>query len=117
MKALHRRCAGLDGHQKEIVACRRIASGGRARSELGRFATTTQGDLALSAVAGQGDARGDGGDRGRVFLPAIEGRAGDADRLRPSSAVRPFAIARRQRATTACLLSASIFGVFRREKT
>ena len=49
METLHRRCAGLDVHQKEIVACRRIASGRKARSELARFATTTQGLLALSA--------------------------------------------------------------------
>lgn len=49
METLHRRCAGLDVHQKEIVACRRIASGRKVRSELGRFATTTQGLLALSA--------------------------------------------------------------------
>ena len=49
METLHRRCAGLDVHQKEIVACRRIASGGKVRSELGRFSTTTQGLLALSA--------------------------------------------------------------------
>ena len=49
METLHRRCAGLDVHQKEIVACRRIVSGRKVRSELARFATTTQGLLALSA--------------------------------------------------------------------
>src|SRR5208283_3227888 len=49
METLHRRCAGLDVHQKEIVACRRMVSGRKVRSELGRFATTTQGLLALSA--------------------------------------------------------------------
>ena len=49
METLHRRCAGLDVHQKEIVACRRIVSGRKVRSELGRFSTTTQGLLALSA--------------------------------------------------------------------
>jgi transposase len=49
METLHRRCAGLDVHQREIVACRRIVSGRKVRSELGRFATTTQGLLALSA--------------------------------------------------------------------
>ena len=49
METLHRRCAGLDLHQKEIVACRRIVSGRKVRSELARFATTTQGLLALSA--------------------------------------------------------------------
>ena len=49
METLHRRCAGLDVHQKEIVACRRIVAGRKVRSELARFATTTQGLLALSA--------------------------------------------------------------------
>ena len=49
METLHRRCAGLDVHQKEIVACRRIASGRKARSELARFAATTPGLLSLSA--------------------------------------------------------------------
>jgi transposase len=49
METLHRRCAGLDVHQKEVVACRRIVSGRKVRSELERFATTTQGLLALSA--------------------------------------------------------------------
>jgi transposase len=39
----------LDVHQKEIVACRRIVPGRKVRSEFGRFATTTQGLLALSA--------------------------------------------------------------------
>jgi hypothetical protein len=27
MKTLYRRCAGLDVHQKEIVACRRVVRG------------------------------------------------------------------------------------------
>ena len=49
MEILHRRCAGLDLHQKEIVACRRIASGRKVESELARFPTTTPGLLALSA--------------------------------------------------------------------
>ncbi len=49
METLYRRCAGLDVHQKEVVACRRIVSGRKVKSELGRFATTTQGLLALSA--------------------------------------------------------------------
>lgn len=48
MKVMHRRCAGLDVHQKEIVACRRIARGKRVDHEVGRFATTTQGLLALA---------------------------------------------------------------------
>ena len=53
METLHRRCAGLDVHQKEIVACRRIVSGRKVRSELARFPTTTQGLLALSAWLAQ----------------------------------------------------------------
>lgn len=48
MKRMHRRCAGFDVHQKEIVACRRIVSGKKARSELERFATTMPGLVALS---------------------------------------------------------------------
>ena len=32
METLHRRCAGLDVHQKEIVACRRVVSGRKAGS-------------------------------------------------------------------------------------
>ncbi|MCW2318831.1 transposase [Rhodoblastus acidophilus] len=49
METLHRRCAGLDVHQKEIVACRRLVSGRKSGSELGRFPTTTPRLLALSA--------------------------------------------------------------------
>jgi hypothetical protein len=48
METLHRRCAGLDVHQKEIVACRRLVSGQKARSELARFPTTTRGLVDLS---------------------------------------------------------------------
>ena len=48
MKALHRRCAGLDVHQKEIVACRRIGAGRKVDVEVRRFATTTQGLLDLA---------------------------------------------------------------------
>ena len=49
MKTLHRRCAGLDVHSAEIVACVRIALRGKASHEVRRFATTTAGLLALSA--------------------------------------------------------------------
>ena len=48
MKYMYRRCAGLDVHQKEIVACRRMIRGKRVDQEVGRFATTTAGLLALS---------------------------------------------------------------------
>ena len=48
MKAMHRRCAGLDVHQKEIVACRRLAVGRKVQSEVRRFATAAQGLLDLA---------------------------------------------------------------------
>lgn len=48
MKSMYRRCAGLDVHQKEIVACRRIVRGKRVDQEVGRFPTTTQGLMALA---------------------------------------------------------------------
>jgi transposase len=48
MKTMHRRCAGLDVHQKEIVACRRIVVGRQVQSEVHRFAATTQGLCALA---------------------------------------------------------------------
>ena len=47
IKSMHRRCAGLDVHQKEIVACRRIA-GRKVQSEVRRFPATTAGLLELS---------------------------------------------------------------------
>ena len=48
MKAMYRRCTGLDVHQKEIVACRRIGAGRKVDVEVRRFAATTQGLLALA---------------------------------------------------------------------
>lgn len=48
MKSMYRRCAGLDVHQKEIVACRRIMRGKRVDQEVGRFPTTTAGLLGLA---------------------------------------------------------------------
>jgi hypothetical protein len=61
MDTLHRRCAGLDVHQKEIVACRRIVSGRRVRSELERAAVSLNRggfpiSLALVEPAGGADA-------------------------------------------------------------
>jgi transposase len=49
METLHRRCAGLDVHQKEIVACVRIVSGRKVKREVARFASTTPGLLELAA--------------------------------------------------------------------
>lgn len=48
IKTMHRRCAGLDVHQKEVVACRRIARGKRAEQEVRRFPTTTAGLMDLA---------------------------------------------------------------------
>ena len=48
MKTLHRRCAGLDVHKKEVVACLRLVVRGKATYEVRRFATTTRGLLELS---------------------------------------------------------------------
>ena len=48
VRTMHRRCAGLDVHQKEIVACRRIVRGKKVVQEVGRFPTTTVGLLALA---------------------------------------------------------------------
>jgi transposase len=48
MKTMNTRCAGLDVHQKEIVACRRIVRGKRIEQEVRRFATATPGLFALA---------------------------------------------------------------------
>jgi transposase len=49
MELLHERCAGLDVHQKTIVACVRIhGQGGRAKTETRSFATHTAALLELS---------------------------------------------------------------------
>jgi transposase len=48
MKTLHKSCAGLDVHKKEVVACLRLVMRGKASYEVRRFATTTRGLLELS---------------------------------------------------------------------
>jgi transposase len=48
MEVLHVRCAGLDVHKDVIVACARIADGGKVRHELESFPTLTRGRLELS---------------------------------------------------------------------
>ncbi len=48
MEVLYPRCAGLDVHKDTVVACVRVAEGGKARTEVRSFATTTPGLLALS---------------------------------------------------------------------
>jgi transposase len=48
MKVLHQRCAGLDVHKDEVVACVRVVKGSKATHEMRRFATTTRGLLELA---------------------------------------------------------------------
>ena len=48
MKTLHKRCAGLDVHKVEVVACLRLISKRKVEREVRRFPTTTQGLLALA---------------------------------------------------------------------
>ena len=47
MKTLHKRCAGLDVHKTEVVACLRVANRGKASYELRRFPTTTRALIEL----------------------------------------------------------------------
>jgi transposase len=48
MEVLFERCAGLDVQTSNVVACLRIAQGGRARTEVRTFGTTTRELLDLS---------------------------------------------------------------------
>ena len=43
MELLHERCAGLDVHQKTVVACVRVVEEGKAREQVRTFETTTKG--------------------------------------------------------------------------
>ncbi len=55
MEALHPRCAGLDVHKDSVVACVRLAEGGRVERHVETFATTTADLERLSAwLAGYG---------------------------------------------------------------
>ena len=47
MKTLLKRCAGLDVHKVEIVACLRLVEKGKVARLVRRFPTTTQGLLEL----------------------------------------------------------------------
>lgn len=49
MDVMHERCAGLDVHKEMVVACVRLASGGKVFRECRTFETTTDGLLALLA--------------------------------------------------------------------
>ena len=53
MEVVHERCAGLDVHQHTVVACVRIAAGGKVAQEVRTFDTTTQGLLALCDWLGE----------------------------------------------------------------
>src|SRR4029453_11438477 len=48
MEMLHPRCAGLDVHQKTVVACARLAGAGAITHEVRTFGTTTRELLALA---------------------------------------------------------------------
>src|SRR4051812_8221685 len=55
MEVLHPRCAGLDVHKDSVVACVRLAEGGRVARHVETFATTTSDLERLSAwLAGHG---------------------------------------------------------------
>jgi len=47
MNVLYKRCAGLDVHKEEVVACVRVVKKSKATHEVRRFATTTLGLLEL----------------------------------------------------------------------
>ncbi|MBO0766776.1 MAG: transposase [Hyphomicrobiaceae bacterium] len=48
MKTLHRRCAGLDVHKKDAVACLRLVVRGKATYEVRRFPITIRGLIELA---------------------------------------------------------------------
>jgi transposase len=54
MEVLHPICAGLDVHKETVVACVRHMSGGKVKTEVRTFATTTGALLELSAWLGAG---------------------------------------------------------------
>jgi transposase len=49
MELMYKRCAGLDVHQRTVVACVRVVEDGKVREEVRTFGTTTTGLLDLSA--------------------------------------------------------------------
>ena len=48
MQTLHKRCAGLDVHKREVVACLRRVIRGKVTHEVRRFPTTTRGLIELA---------------------------------------------------------------------
>ena len=49
MDLIHKRCAGLDVHQRTVVACARIVEDNKVTEEVRTFETTTTGLLELSS--------------------------------------------------------------------
>jgi transposase len=49
MDVVHSRCAGLDVHKDEVVACVRTQTGARVERTVARFATTTSALMALAS--------------------------------------------------------------------
>ena len=68
MKLKHKRSAGLDVHKREVVACLRLVTRGKASHEVRRFPTTTRGliEMADWLEAGRLSARRHGGN-GRLL--------------------------------------------------
>jgi len=48
MEVLYAKCAGLDVHKDMVMACARIADGGKVQQEVRSFSTTTRGLLELA---------------------------------------------------------------------
>ena len=48
MEVIHARCAGLDVHKETVVACVRLAEGGKVEQEVKTFGTTTKELMALA---------------------------------------------------------------------
>lgn len=48
MELMYKRCAGLDVHQKSVVACARVVDDGKVTEEVRTFETTTKGLLELA---------------------------------------------------------------------
>jgi transposase len=48
MKTLHKKCAGIDVHKLEVVACLRLVTKRKVEREVRRFPTTTEGLLRLA---------------------------------------------------------------------
>lgn len=57
MDIIHQRCAGLDVHKDEVVACARVVNGRRVVRTPARFATTTEGLVALAAWLAEHECR------------------------------------------------------------